>query len=77
MIGPAEGELVPGALQSARMHGLRHALMSRADVARRFPDFIVGDGMEAVFEPEAGVLRPEQHRRLHAGGVEVLAQEPR
>ncbi len=65
MIGPPDGELVPGALQSAREHGLAHERLTRSALARRFPDFRVSDGLDAVFEPDAGVLRPEACVRAH------------
>lgn len=65
MVGPAGGELVPGALQAARMHQLPHELLTADDVARRFASFRLPPAMLAVYEPQAGVLRPEACVRAH------------
>ena len=67
MIGPAEGELVAGALQAARLHGLAHTFLDASERARRFPAFRASSTMQAVFEPEAGLLRPEACVRAHLG----------
>ncbi|HEY4219597.1 MAG TPA: N-methyl-L-tryptophan oxidase [Gemmatimonadaceae bacterium] len=58
-IGAPDGELVSGALRSARMHGIAHELLGPKDVAQRFPEFRLDDGMAAVYEERAGVLDPE------------------
>lgn len=55
---PGEG-LVPGALRSARQHGLRHELLDRSELARRFPQFEVPDDWCGMLEPEAGFILPE------------------
>lgn len=65
MIGPPDGELVPGALQSAREHRLPHEWLNAAALTSRFGAFAVDRGMEAVYEPEAGVLHPERCVRAH------------
>lgn len=59
MIGPADGSLLTGSLASARVHHLVHELLDAADLRRRFPSFALAAGEAALFEPEAGVLRPE------------------
>ena len=65
MIGPGDGELVPGAIHSARQFGLVHECLTKDALSRRFPQFRVDSGMEAVYEPEAGLLRPEACVRAH------------
>lgn len=59
MIGPAGGELVSGARQSAELHGLPHQLLDPAEIRRRFPVFTVDDGHVGLLEPRAGFLDPE------------------
>lgn len=59
MIGPRAGQLVRGALASARQHRLVHELLSAAEVRRRFPAFAAADDEVAVWEPRAGILFPE------------------
>jgi sarcosine oxidase len=78
--GPPGGELVQGALLSARTHGLSHEQLSPAEVRRRFPAFAPDDTMTAVLEPRAGVLLPEAAVRaaLEAGaaaGADVRVED--
>ena len=55
-IGPPEGRLVTGALDSARRHGLAHEVLPAAEVMRRHPAVRIPAGAVAVAEPRAGVL---------------------
>ncbi|MHB1980921.1 MAG: N-methyl-L-tryptophan oxidase [Sulfobacillus sp.] len=59
MIGPPDGELVSGTLESVRRHGLRHAVLDAAAIGQRFPQFRVPAGEIGIFEDLAGVLRCE------------------
>lgn len=81
MIGPAEGSLLTGSLTSARAHNLDHELLEAAELRRRFPEFSVAAGEAALFEPEAGVLRPEAAitamlDRAVAAGAHLGFEEP-
>jgi sarcosine oxidase len=60
MIGPPESELVGGALQSARLHGLEHTLLTPDEVRHRYPAFCLADDEIALLEPRSGFLRPER-----------------
>ncbi len=53
------GDLVPGSLEAAATHGLPHERLSAAELKKRFPMFHVPSTYEAVFEPSAGIIRPE------------------
>lgn len=59
MIGRADGPLVSGTLASARTHGLAHELLDAAALRARYPQHVVDDDEVAVYETNAGVLRPE------------------
>jgi sarcosine oxidase len=59
-IGPEGGPLVRGALESASRYGIPHQRIGGAELMQRYPALRVGDGLAAVFEPEAGILDPEQ-----------------
>jgi len=59
MIGPAEGILVTGARRSAELHGLPFEMLSASEVRRRFPVFLTTPRDVGLYEPRAGVLRPE------------------
>ena len=81
MIGPPGGELVTGALASARIHGLEHELLTAADVRERYPVFHPPDAFAALWEPRAGVLFPEAciatHLELAAtNGASLRYDEP-
>jgi sarcosine oxidase len=58
-VGPPDGEVVPGVLSAAALHGLDVESVDRATVAERFPGFAVPEGHAAVFERRAGFLRVE------------------
>src|SRR5687767_9732959 len=59
-LGPADGNLVGGSLQSARQHGLEHEMLDHGQLARRFPQFRVPGQWVGMFETMAGFLRPER-----------------
>jgi sarcosine oxidase len=65
MIGPREGVLVKGALESARLHNLPHEVIDAAEVSRRHPALTPSPGMVGVWEPRAGVLFPERCIAAH------------
>lgn len=77
-MGPAGCEAVEGSRRSAELHGLAHEVLDRAELARRFPQFGVGDEFVALYEPMAGYLVPEaviaaQVRLARAAGAEIRA----
>src|SRR5690349_14428933 len=65
MIGPADGTVVTGTLRSAREHNLPHEILSREEVAKRFPAFEVTHDVVAVLDPRAGYLDPEACTKAH------------
>ena len=60
MIGPPDGELVSGALRSAREHDIPHELLDGAAVTKRFPHFQLTADQVALLETRAGILFPER-----------------
>ncbi|MEX1182447.1 MAG: N-methyl-L-tryptophan oxidase [Gemmatimonadota bacterium] len=56
MAGPRDGELVSGALASAREHNLEHELLDADTMRRRFPALLPVPDHAGVFEPRAGML---------------------
>lgn len=59
-VGPADGHVVPGVLESARRHGLDVESLSAQECRKRFPAFAVSDDCQGVFEHQAGYLRVER-----------------
>lgn len=60
MIGQPEGALVDGSRRSAEMFGLPHEVLETAELRRRYPMFAVEQGTAALWEANAGYLRPEE-----------------
>jgi sarcosine oxidase len=80
-MGPHDGEIVGGSLRSAQQHNLAHDLLNRDELRRRFPQFEVPDKWVALYEPEAGFLRPEAVISAYAesalrAGAELHGREP-
>jgi sarcosine oxidase len=64
-IGTPHSSLVTGCLASARLHSLTHELLDASAMKQRFPQFALGDNEVAVYESQAGFLRPEECIRQH------------
>ena len=80
-IGAPSSSLVTGCLKSARLHGLPHELLDAAGMKRRFPQFVLDDDEVAVYESQAGYLRPEECIRQHLRcaeqrGADLNFEEP-
>jgi len=58
-IGPSDGEVVQGVLESAAVHDLKIERFTSAEVSRRLPILKVPENHEGVFEPDGGFLRVE------------------
>jgi sarcosine oxidase len=69
-VGPADGIVVPGVLRAARLHDLSVEELTPAEVARRWPQFRLAPGTEAVFEPTAGFLRVEACVAAHLAAAQ-------
>ncbi len=59
-VGPADGFVVNGVVESARRHGLHVEALSADDCQQRFPAFRIPPDHVAVFEPKAGFLHVER-----------------
>ncbi len=60
MIGAPDSEVVAGSLRSARQHGLPHELLDHRELRKRFPQFTPNANTVALFEKNAGFVRPER-----------------
>ncbi|WP_326837330.1 N-methyl-L-tryptophan oxidase [Amycolatopsis rhabdoformis] len=85
-VGPSDGMLIRGALEAAAVHGLECGIVPETEAAQRFPAHRMQPGDTAVWERDAGVVRPEQaivaaaRRAVELGaglrtGVRVLGVE--
>ncbi|HQR21052.1 MAG TPA: N-methyl-L-tryptophan oxidase [Burkholderiaceae bacterium] len=59
MIGVPGSVLVEGSRRSAQLHGLQYSMLSAGEIHERFPALHPEPGMVGVWEPRAGILRPE------------------
>lgn len=59
-VGPREGKVVSGVLDSARQHGLAVEELTARETEGRFPGFVVPPELTSVFEPRAGYLLVEK-----------------
>jgi sarcosine oxidase len=78
--GPAESEVFRGSVASARDQGLAHEVLDAAEIRRRWPVFTVGDEVGGLFDPGAGMIRPDraiaaQVRLAEDAGAEVRFSE--
>jgi sarcosine oxidase len=74
--GSAASDVFRGSVESARLQGMPHEVLDAAEVRRRWPVFRVGDEMGALYDPDAGMIRPEraiaaQLRLAEAAGAEL------
>lgn len=69
-LGPADSEILRGALQSARSHDVPHERLDAPELRRRYPVARIPDHFGGLLEHRAGVLDAE-------GGVAALLQAAR
>ena len=58
--GPADSEVFLGSVSSAQIQDLPHDVLDADEIRRRWPVLTVGDEMGALFDPGAGMIRPER-----------------
>jgi sarcosine oxidase len=74
-IGPENGPVVHGVLESARLHQLNVEKLSAAEIAGRWPAFRVPDGSVGAYEPGAGYLRVEACVLAHLAAADRCGAE--
>ncbi len=72
MIGTRATSVITGALASAAAYGLAHEVLDAAEIARRYPQYRLAPGEMAVYEEDAGFLRPEDAVAAAVGRAEAL-----
>jgi sarcosine oxidase len=81
MIGPPTSTTVAGSRRSAEEWNLPHEVLDAGDIRRRFPTLAPGPDDIALYEANAGFVRPEETVRAHldlAGrhGADLRFEEP-
>jgi sarcosine oxidase len=78
LIGPEDGRIVGGTLRAARRHGITVHRLSHGELTERYGQHAaLGPQDIAVWEPSAGILRPEESvraavRLARSAGAPVL-----
>lgn len=58
-IGPGDGIVIPGVMESASRHGLALDVLTADEMRKRFPQYGLPEDCTAVYEADAGLLRVE------------------
>jgi sarcosine oxidase len=77
MIGPPNGVVVRGTIRSATEHGLRHELLTPAEVHGRWPAFQLAANLVAVLDPNAGFLDADLCNAAHIDAARRSGAEAR
>ncbi|MHB8509729.1 MAG: N-methyl-L-tryptophan oxidase [Candidatus Dormibacteria bacterium] len=72
MIGRPGTELITGVVASLRAHNLPHEVLDSTQMRQRYPQHRLDRDEIAIFESQAGFLRPEDAVRVMAGLAESL-----
>jgi sarcosine oxidase len=79
--GPAESDVLRGSVTSAQGQGLAHEVLDAAEIRARWPIFAMGDELGGLYDPGAGMIRPqraiEAQLRLAEGAGAVFRFEER
>jgi sarcosine oxidase len=80
-IGTANGSFINSVLEATRITGAEHYVLSRQDMAARYPQHNLRPDDCAIYDPRAGVLRTDRAvsaavAAAQAGGAAVLQNTP-
>jgi len=76
-VGPAGSDVFEGSRRSCIEHDLPHEVLDAAMLRARFPAWHVDDDTHAVFQPDAGFLRPERCILAHAAWARAAGADIR
>ncbi|MGD9769947.1 MAG: N-methyl-L-tryptophan oxidase [Pseudolabrys sp.] len=76
-IGPPDGVLIRGTLESSRLHGLRHEVLDADALMARFPAFRVPREVVGVVQPDGGFLEVEPAIAAFVAQAEIAGAEVR
>jgi len=70
-IGPPDSDAIKATQDSAREAGVETRVLEAAEMRKRYPGHIVGDGEVGLLDPQAGYLLPEKAVEAMARDVDV------
>jgi sarcosine oxidase len=65
LIGRPDSRIISGSTRSVRQWALPHEILTPAEAAERFPTFALAEDEVALYEPNAGFVRPERTVAAH------------
>jgi sarcosine oxidase len=71
-MGSATSGLVKGSIESAQEQGIEHEVVDAAEIRRRWPAFKVDDDSAGLYDPGAGMIRPERAIAAQLNAAERL-----
>jgi sarcosine oxidase len=79
--GSPDSDVITGALEASRTHGLAHEVLDAAAIRARYPGFAFPDHHVAVFQPDAGFVMSERAIATYAmsaiaDGAVIHGNEP-
>src|ERR1019366_7105034 len=75
--GPPDSDIFNGSRRSCEIHGLRHEVLTSAELSKRFPGYNLPAKTMAVLQPDGGFLAPERCIVAHGGMAQSLGAEIR
>jgi sarcosine oxidase len=75
--GRPDGQVIPGVLKAAQLHGLQIDRLTARQAMKCFPAFNIPDQWEAAFEQRAGYLEVENCVQAHCSQAQQLGAELR
>ncbi len=74
-VGPENGELIKGAVDSVKQHGIAHDMLTAAGISERFPAYAARKEWVGLLEHRAGMLAPEKCvQAFHVGAIQHGAE---
>jgi sarcosine oxidase len=67
----ADGKMLQSKIASAKMYDLKHEILTPTEAKKRFPGLHLAEDHIGVYEPDAGMLQPEECIKAH---LEVAAR---
>jgi sarcosine oxidase len=76
-LGASDSDLVAGSTASAREQDIAHEVVDAGEIRRRWPAFVPDDSTVGLFDPGAGMIRPERAIEAQLAAAERLGAELR
>jgi sarcosine oxidase len=69
------GEIFPRSLESCELHGVPHEVLTASEILRRFPGYRFPGEYFALYQPDGGILDPEECVAAHLSAARAAGAE--